>query len=405
MRRRRSFCFVAALVLLAGQTEAQSTEAERIRTRAVQLHQSGDIEGAVREYRAYFELGPESAALRSNLGAAYARLGRTAEAIAQYRRALELDASNQAVRFNLGLAYYKAAKMTEAITELTAASLFPAFRKNATVLLAECYLQRGDYKKVIELLQPLENENRDDRSLSYLLGTALIRDNQTPRGKVVIDRIMSGGDSAEARLILGTAQLLARDFPGALEQFRLAVALNPQLPAAHSFYGRTLLATGNRDQALEAFRSELAINPNDFESNLFIGVLLKQEEKYEEALRRLAHALEMRPGTPDVLYQIGSLHLAAGNLVEAERVLAELVRAAPEFVEAHVSLATVYYRLKRKGDGDRHRAAVTRITAERQTRAVPAGKETGTPYRGEGGQLPQPSVKDKQVKDKPNDRN
>jgi hypothetical protein len=42
------------------------------------------------------------------------------------------------------------------------------------------------------------------------------------------------------------------------------------------------------------------------------------------------------------------------------------VKNAPNFTEAHVSLATVYYREKRKVDGDRERAIVDRLTAERQ---------------------------------------
>ena len=40
--------------------------------------------------------------------------------------------------------------------------------------------------------------------------------------------------------------------------------------------------------------------------------------------------------------------------------------AWPQFTEAHVSLATVYYRLKRKEDGDRERALVRKLTDEAQ---------------------------------------
>ena len=43
-------------------------------------------------------------------------------------------------------------------------------------------------------------------------------------------------------------------------------------------------------------------------------------------------------------------------------------------MEAHVSLATVYYRLKRKADGDRERATVLKLNAEKQA-AEPGAKE------------------------------
>jgi hypothetical protein len=44
------------------------------------------------------------------------------------------------------------------------------------------------------------------------------------------------------------------------------------------------------------------------------------------------------------------------------------VHDAPAFKEAHVTLATVYYRLRRKADGDRERVIVERLTAETQAR-------------------------------------
>ena len=60
-------------------------------------------------------------------------------------------------------------------------------------LLADCDLRLGDYKRAIALLDPWEKEMPNDPGRSYLLGTALIRDQQTERGGQVIDRIEEGG--------------------------------------------------------------------------------------------------------------------------------------------------------------------------------------------------------------------
>jgi hypothetical protein len=43
-----------------------------------------------------------------------------------------------------------------------------------------------------------------------------------------------------------------------------------------------------------------------------------------------------------------------------------MVKEAPNFTEAHVTLATVYYRLRRKEDGDRERAIIAKLNAEAQ---------------------------------------
>ena len=60
-------------------------------------------------------------------------------------------------------------------------------------------------------------------------------------------------------------------------------------------------------------------------------------------------------------------------------MLEELIAESPSFVEAHVTLATVYYRLRRKEDGDRERAIVERLNAEaqaRQPKGGPVGAKT-----------------------------
>ncbi|HKP14278.1 MAG TPA: tetratricopeptide repeat protein, partial [Blastocatellia bacterium] len=109
MSKRTIRPYVLAGVLLlcaAAGAAAQSKDAERLYANAVRLHQAGDIENAIREYKAFLVLYPNTVEARSNLGAAYARLGRYEEAIEQYRQALALDARNTPVRFNLALAYY-----------------------------------------------------------------------------------------------------------------------------------------------------------------------------------------------------------------------------------------------------------------------------------------------------------
>jgi tetratricopeptide (TPR) repeat protein len=373
--------------------QVQSDAADRAFARAIQLHQAGDIEGAIREYQVALAINPNRIDARSNLGAAYARLGHYEEAIREYKWALLLDNQNATIRFNLALAYYKAAYISEAAEELNRVILAQPKNKNAIFLLADCNLQLGEYKKVIELLSPLEVAYGNDRALAYMLGTALIRTGQIEKGQLWIDRVLRDGDSAEARVLMGTAHMMARDYPSALKELERAIELSPKLPQVHSLYGQILLKMGDRDRAIKAFQDELAIAPSDFAANLYLGVLLKQDQKNEQALAHFQRALMVRPRDFSVRYFIGSLYLALGRTAEAQRVLEELVKEVPDFVEAHVSLATAYYRLKRKEDGDRERAIIEKLNAERQARAPGAQEGLGPAYRGEKVpdlKLPQP---------------
>ena len=354
--------------LLVWAATAQQPSPDAILRHAVDLHQAGDIPGAIAEYRAYLKQAPKSVMARSNLGAALSKSGQYEDAIVEYRLALDLEPRNLSVRVNLALAFYKTAQISAAAEELAKAVKQQPSNRQAVFLLADCDLRLGENKKVIELLTPLEKESPNDKALIYLLGTALIRDNQPARGQLLVDRILREGDSAEARLLLGTTKMNAQEFAEALVDLKKASELNPQLPDVFSYYGMALLSTGDVTAAATAFRKELESNPNDFVANLQLGVISKQDQKYDESRGSFERALRARPGDPAVRYQLATLDLMTGNVEQACSKLEQLIKETPQFVEAHVSLATVYYRLKRKEDGDRERATVLKLNAESQAK-------------------------------------
>lgn len=343
---------------------------------AVEAHRGGDIDKAVRLYKEFLKVRPNSLEAHSNLGAALARQGLYEDAISQYRDALKLSPANPGVALNLSLAYYKSGEINRAADELTKLNIASPGVPQVTMLLADCWLQMGEYTRVVDLLTPQYSEEKEDLATAYLLGTALIRDKQIVKGQRMLDRILKNGDSAEARLMMGTAKLSILDFAGALEELSRAVALNAKLPTVNSFYGQALMATGDTAGAQKAFRAELALNPNDYDSNLNLGSLLRQDHDFDNAVTLLERALRVRPGDLRARYQIANIQLAQGKVEAAERSLAGIIKEAPKFTEAHVSLATVYYRLKRKADGDRERAIVLQLNEEAQA-AQPKGEIVG----------------------------
>jgi len=363
---RRSYL---ALALLSLQCLAPAQEPpEQTLRQAIAMHQAGDTEGAIREYRAYLRLRPDSPDVRSNLGAALASTGRYAEAIIEYQAALQHGPKDPRIWLNLALAFYKAGQISDAAHELEALHAVQQANPQVILVLADCWLRQGENAKVIGLLSPLDKQNQSDLAIAYMLGTALLRDKQVDRGQQIVDRILRNGDSAEARLLLGMAKLEALEYPAAIADLTKAVELNPHLPDLYSYLGQAQMASGDMTAARAAFEKELAQNPNDFESNLRLAVLLKQDGDYGRAHELLARALRVRPGDPGALYQVGATDLEAGEMDRACATLEQVVKQSPQFLEAHVSLAQVYYRLKRKADGDRERALVQKLKAEQDAK-------------------------------------
>jgi Tfp pilus assembly protein PilF len=347
-------------------------------SRAVSLHQQGDILGAIDAYQAILADAPERADVRSNLGAAYVRLGRIEEAIAQYRQALVDHAGDPAIRFNLGLALHKTARFGEAKLELAKVVEQQPGNHSALLLLAECHLQLEEYRNVIERLSPVAEEHRDERAFAYLLGTALVREGDLARGQVWIDRMLSGGDSAETRLLMGAAQIRAGNLAEAKEELLRAAELDPTLPRVHSLLGHVLVQTADPEGARQAFRAELQNNPNDFDANLYLGSLRRDEGRLDEAQAYLRRAVRIRGDDPTCLHALGSLYLSMGELEKARETLEATVSVAPDFEEAHVFLAMAYFRLGRREDAARERVIARELADKRRTENQGA-RDDGSP--------------------------
>jgi tetratricopeptide (TPR) repeat protein len=335
---------------------------------AITLHQSGDIEHAIPAYQKYLALRPDSPTALSNLGAAYARTGRYQDAIVQYRHALKLQPGNTPVELNLALAFYKSGQADIAAATLEEVHRAAPNQLQPILLLADCWLAMGENKKVVDLLTPVSTQRPEDLAIAYMLGTALVRDDQPARGQVLIDRILRNGDSAETWLLLGTTKLNARDYPAALADLSKAVQLNPNLPEVYGYYGQALLRTGDPASATDAFRKALTANPYDFTANLQLAVLLKEDDHLDEASTCLRRALQVRPGDLGARYQLATIAVRQEKLDTARRDLQLIVKESPAFTEAHVTLATVYYRLKLKVEGDRERAIVQKLNAATQAK-------------------------------------
>jgi tetratricopeptide (TPR) repeat protein len=364
---------LAAIVIGAGVLYAQAGQSpQELLKQAIASHRAGKLDDAVREYRIFLDMYPDMVQVRSNLGAALAAQGQYQAAIVEYKRALS-NAPNPQISLNLARAYYKAAQFSSAIEQLESVGSALRGDLESVQLLADCYLRTGQYQKVIDLLKPLRRSEPDNLGIAYMLGTALVRGGQAGEGQLVIDQILKHGDSAEACLLMGTTKFGVNDFAGALVDLKRAVELNPALPDAHAYYGLSLLGTGDQEGARKAFQRELEINPNNFEANLRLGFLLREDLDNSAAMPYLVRALEVRPGDFGVRFQIAGADLALGRIEKAQTELEAILKEAPNFTEAHVILATVYYRQKRKPDGDRERALAERLRAAEQA-AEPAQK-------------------------------
>jgi len=324
--------------------------------------QTPDAGQLYREAQEFLKAHPDSVEARANLAVALARLGRYDEAIDNYKLALARDPHNSAVRLDLALAWYKQAAFDKAANELAEVHRLQPANTQALYLLADCDLRLGRYKDAIALVEPAYQANPAEPALEYLLGFALIKDGQIEKGQPVLDRILAHGDTAEANLLLGASALAAGDGQKALANLHRAVELNPKLAGVWALYGRAQLDSNDYADAQASFRRALAADPNDFDANLDLGALLRRDTDPHAALPFLEKALQLRPASLSARFQMGAAQFSLGNLDDARRLLEGVERDSPEFQQAHVLLASIYFKLNRKEDGERERQIVLKLS-------------------------------------------
>ncbi len=112
-------------------------------------------------------------------------------------------------------------------------------------------------------------------------------------------------------------ELEASSTADAMETYRRALEVDPQLMEAHINLGRLLHIAGDREGALDHYTRALQLEPSDAIPAFNIGVVLEDLERTEEALAMYLEALRRDPALPDVHYNLALLYERRGRRWEA----------------------------------------------------------------------------------------
>jgi tetratricopeptide (TPR) repeat protein len=354
------------LILWTGRIFAQGADSQRLFQEAVAAQERGDDAAAVRDYRELLRLHPDAAAVRVNLGATLADLKRFSEAIEQYRIVLASDSANRMARMNLALAYRGNDDLANAIKELERLHQEDANDGQTLMLLADCLVQSGRYPQAISLLTPLEGAQPDNLDLQWLLGSAIIHAGRPQEGVERVERVAERGASADAYLLAGQTRLAMNQYDLAKRDADAANHLNPALQGLPTLTGMILEQQGDYDAAETALQKALAMNANDFNAHLYLGGIYYFRRNMEDARLHLARAMQLRPSSGQARYELALVARADGQLDVAVKYLETLVRESPDWLQPHVELSALYYRLHRPEDGTRERRIVDRMMAALQ---------------------------------------
>ena len=355
------------LALLPAVTTAQEANPDQLLSHAIDEQQHGDFPAAIRDYRKVIELRPNEVQAKVNLGAALVHVGQFDEAIAMYRSALTSVKDKNPVLLNLALAYYKKGDFEHAREQLEILHDAQPNDVRILILLGDSDLRTGKPDAALTLLEPVESKYSQNMDFEYVLASALINTKGRRRDGVTrMEKVAKATSAADSYMIAGATLLELNEYESARVDLEEALRLKPTLPGLYTLVGTARDKTGAVKEAEAAFREALKSNPDDFEANLYLGAILYKRRDVDEAKGYLERALKLKPADSMARYEAAMLKSTSGDYETAAKELESLVKDDPDWLEPHVELATLYYRLHRPDDGAKERQIVDGLTAKQQ---------------------------------------
>ncbi|MGQ9630968.1 MAG: tetratricopeptide repeat protein [bacterium] len=159
------------------------------------------------------------------------------------------------------------------------------------------------------------------------------------RGEEILDRFRelsrANPGSATYHYALGAALHQMQMYDEALEEFKKALELDPNLVEAHNDLADTYSFGKNMPgEAVAEYERALKLRPDFWVTYNNLGVTYEKLDRYDEALRELKRSLELKPGSK----------LVQNNLQRLETILKnrEAVEKNPGDLEARMNLARAY---------------------------------------------------------------
>jgi tetratricopeptide (TPR) repeat protein len=121
-----------------------------------------------------------------------------------------------------------------------------------------------------------------------------------------------------------------------------AVARAPKLAEAWSLLADSYAQLGIEEKAIEGYRAALGLRP-DLPNALYnIGILLLKRQRFDEAVGYFQTLLQQQPGDQDVTLLLARCQMQLGRREEATALLEETVRGPKAPKAAYLSLAATY---------------------------------------------------------------
>ena len=359
-------CGIATVALFMGAacvapiSAAQATDTAQVHERKAQeyLNQK-QPKLAIPEFKAVLAADPDNLNALANLGVLLFFEQNYAEAEPYLKQTVAKRPDLTKIRALLGMCERHLGKTDAARTDLEAVVGKldeTSVRREVGLELIEIYTASQELEKAAGVVAILKQSAPTDPQVLY----AAYRIYTDLAGEAMLGLSVAAPDSGQMYQAMAHELQRQRNLPGAITDFRKAIAADPKLPGIHFELAETLHASDDLKQRAEAeqeYKLAIAANSADEKAIARLGDLTAEKGDLDGAATYYKQALVLAPDDADALLGMARVYTEKNDPNAAAPLLERVVAADPTNETAHYRLSAVYRKLNRPEDAKRELAA------------------------------------------------
>ncbi len=277
-----------------------------------------------------------------NLGEAYDRLGRTAEAKAEFTEALKIDPDSPGTINGLGEVYAHGGDATNAVKYFESALRKRPFFGDALYNLGNVLAAEGKYAEAAADYARAVQANPDRADAHNNLGVMLVKLNRLDEAVNEFKAALRANpDMPEVEDELGGVYAKSGRDAEARMHYAEAIRLNPNFAHAHTRLGYLLAREGRGDLAITHFQKVVELEPNNGAGYRDLASAYMAQKLFDKAAAAYGEAIRLDPNDAAARSLLGGAFLSVGNYEGAIQSFREALRINPDLVGALRNLAWI----------------------------------------------------------------
>jgi tetratricopeptide (TPR) repeat protein len=291
---------------------------------------------AIEEYRQAIQNDPHSEYLNSGIAELYFKTGRIRDAVVEAQDVIARDPNNVEARKLLGRIYLRSLGDTTAGTQ-SQEMLKLAIQQFSEIvqlepdnvdnhlLLGRLFILSKDFSKAEqEFKSALRIQPDSEEGLSNLAGL-YSEEGDYKRAIETLNSIPEDQRTTRLYVIMGYTYEQQRDYKGAIAAYKKAVDLDKDNLDALRGLAQNLLNDGQTEAALSQFQQIAEADPQDAQSYLRISEIYRRRGKFDEALATLNKAESLVQDSLEFPYNKALIYEAQGKYDDAAQILQGLL--------------------------------------------------------------------------------